>query len=582
MPTDHHYDPSEERSSSRWTLLSIVLALMVLGLGIGLASTHLLSDNHPTTSSKNGFSDQLMPTEGSRSFAQVLQHCLAFIHQATWAFTPSANDETRVVAMQTDEGRPETWMASKRAQDTLRQSKPPQESELDTVETSMRDSFLWRHLSDGSFWHLLEDDLIGVIHHEFPEILERLKTAYALDPIPVPRPNIPSLSERLFNGRNYDEINRTLLGILALRWIVTNDYESFTQKQKPAVRLTAKSFGWLHAFYTHNLVTPMDTYALILSMAANDIGKDAKLDEDYHTYTGENMFHVNHDMKLLLAIQAGMVPEFNKLSQNHSRILMDGIILGAELNFGQLAQAENAPASLVGFRTVDTTVLNSRLMEQILDVAGAAGHGDWTAPTVMKESVFQAYFSAYDAAVRIQTGDATVLEGYNIVLQRKLDLLARVGLRRGYDLHRRDDRALVRVFCMAGIHTPEQAALLHAAFYEALSVEDHEDLTYLLNVHGSTEEPAIQPTYAPGMLKKAMSNTPNGTPEEQVRAVSAFLGYLAKVMRVPCTVGNGVTVVEREIRFIEPVLQSEAFKRGPEILLEQGVPRDQVANQVRS
>jgi hypothetical protein len=436
-----------------------------------------------------------------------------------------------------------------------------------------------------------EDDVLFLIRDEFPKELERLKRAYSVRATGVPRPKSASISERMYSGQNYDEINRTLLGVLVLRWIIENKYESFIQGQKPDLALKRESFDWLHNFYWSKVNTPDDAYALILSMIINDLGKDPYLAEDYTKLTNEDISNVNHDMILLCAIREDMVPALHRLTPSHHEILMDGIRLGAELNFGQLAQAENAPASLAGLRDMrgKDRAFQFRFMEQVLDVSGAKGHEDWTAALVMIEPVFQSYRNVYDVASGIISGDFGLRQGFDLILTRKLALLRKAGYEPypPLDIGEPADRALLRLFCLGNTNSVESAAIFHAAFLggdggeHPLPDSDRQELIYGLNVDGSAEEPAIQPTYAPAMLAKALGNTPGGEFEEKVRACRAMLRYLAKVFRRKRTITEGVTVVEREVRIVDEVVGGKGFRFEPEVVVGERVPEDQVANRVR-
>ncbi|ETN45320.1 uncharacterized protein HMPREF1541_09151 [Cyphellophora europaea CBS 101466] len=452
-----------------------------------------------------------------------------------------------------------------------------------SMRKAMEDSDLWHAISDERFWRMPEDEVLILIRDEFSNELDRLKNAYSLKATGVPRPRSPSISERLYHGKNYDEINRTLLGVLVLRWIVTNDYDSFTRNQKPELALKRDSFDWLHTFFWSKLNTPDDAYALVLSMIINDLGKDPNLAADYAELKGEDITNVNHDMILLCAVEAGMVKALDRLTDQHREFLMDGIRLGSELNFGQLAQAENAPASLAGLEDMrgKDRAFQMRFMEQVLDVSGAKGHEDWTAALVMIEPVFQSYHNVYDVASGIISGSYTLRQGFDLILTRKLELLQKAGFDHSFDINKPTDRAMLRIFCLGNTNSPENAEIFYRAFFDSIPDIEREDLVHGLNVDGSEAEPAIQPTYTPAMLAKAMANTKKGTPEEKVRAIAAMLRYLVRVFKRARTITQGVTVVEREVRLVDAVVSSAEFKERPEIVTQQPVPEDQVANRVR-
>ena len=573
-----------KRVSTIWTILTTVAVLILAVLLIDnkflqsafLSAAPDTNDEMPSTSAGK---------EVQGPIARIFSSCLSFVRKPHASTQTTAQSSTQLDITQTNL-HTVTMSPSPDVEMTLPGSRLRAQSVgAKSDAAKMRNSKLWDVVSDGTFWKLDEDHAIILIRDEFASELERLKNAYSVKNSGRPRPSTPSISERLYNGKNYDEINRTFLGVLVLRWIINNDYASFIKGQDSAVRLKQLSFVRLHDFFWTKINTPEDAYALILSMIINDLGKDPNLASDYAALKGEDISNVNHDMILLCAVEAGMVPALDRLSQAHRQTLMDGIRLGSELNFGQLAQAENAPAALIGLEDMrgKDRAFQMRFMEQVLDVSGAKGHEDWTAALVMIESVFQSYHNVYDVASGIIAGTYTLREGFDVILERKLALLRDVGYKPHppISITKPQDRALLRLFCLGNTNSVETAEVFRIAFLERLPETDRADLVHGLNVDGSEQEPAIQPTYTPAMLAKAIGNTPNGTREEKIRALLAMLRYLAKVFKRARTITQGVTVVEREVRIVDAVVGGEVFRHRPEVVVEQRVPEDQVANKVR-
>ncbi|EXJ86184.1 hypothetical protein A1O1_06554 [Capronia coronata CBS 617.96] len=556
-----------------------------------------------------------------------------------------------------------------------------------------------RHLiSDGSFWTLPEVPLLQTIQREFPSELQRLKNATFLRDPTVPRPTQDkSMSESLYS-QDYAEINRTLVGILALRWLWNDDYQTFigTRTQGPrSIILKRSSFDWIRDIFLNGLQSANDIYTLITSMVINDLGKDPGLATDYARVTGIDISHLNHDMVLYRVAKSdvevevdveagagagagagvevevggggGLIPALHKsrLTPSHRELLLAGIKLGSEFNFGQLAQAENAPASLAGLlelrrhdrnhdharpngdnnstgggNVIDQALsFEMRFMEQILDLAGSAGHEDCTCAKKMTEPVFQSYRNVYDVADAIigwpqqqpesdreagnqdqqkqsekekdrrkETQKITSLslrQAYDIILTRKLQLLHDAGYCRPFDITCPRDRAIMRLFCLGNTTDGDTADVFFVAFAEYVSRETRRMLTYGLNLDGGVDEPAVQPTYFPAMLTKALRNTEignengtdtalapdagtdtgTGTPQQnnsKIKTVAAMLRYLARCLVVDQAVleklPKGVTVIERDVRGIADVVESEAFRRDPDVLDEQAIPGGQVAN----
>jgi hypothetical protein len=156
---------------------------------------------------------------------------------------------------------------------------------------------LYHTIIADDFFRLSDVDILRQIHNDFPGELERLKRAYSIrDPDAVlPKSQSPS---QLLYGKDYDEVNRTLVGILALRWIYDAEYEVFVSTQSDSVKLKRESFEWMRDLFIKGINEPADLYALIMSMIINDLGKDPQLALDFQKISGEDISGVNHDMIL--------------------------------------------------------------------------------------------------------------------------------------------------------------------------------------------------------------------------------------------------------------------------------------------
>ncbi|KAL6251096.1 hypothetical protein RBB50_001304 [Rhinocladiella similis] len=438
-------------------------------------------------------------------------------------------------------------------------------------------------IANGSFWSVPDGELLSLIKSDFPTELHRLQHATFVRDSDIPGPDGPSISEFLY-GHDYPEVNRTLLGILALRWLWNDEYDAFVGTQSPQVRLTRESFNWLRKLYTTGLKSADDIYTLITCMIINDLGKDPNLATDYADKAGPDISHVNHDMILYRAAEAGMIQALDRLTEPNKQYVLLGIRLGSDFNFGQLAQAENAPASLTRLADMHghDRAFELRFMEQVLDLAGASGHEDWTCAKKLIEPVFQSYRNVYDVAYAIINGHAGLREGYDMILTRKAEFLHRLGYQRDLDIQDRADRALMRLFCLANTSNVQDAEMYFRAFTERVPEEARRQLISGLNLDGTVQSPAVQTTYIPAMLTKAVGHTLNDTEEEKIKAIGAMLRYLSRCQKVDQSslsrMPKGVTVIERDARTIIPVLDSDGFKRNPDVLDQEEIPSDQVAN----
>jgi hypothetical protein len=437
-------------------------------------------------------------------------------------------------------------------------------------------------IHDGRFCEVSEDELLFLVKDEFPDELGRLRHAYSVRDLSVPKIDIPSPSHRLY-GMEFNEVSRTLVGVLALRWILQEDYATFVRCQPEAMQLQPESFKWICKVFEEGLERNTDLYSIIASMVINDLGKVCSFAFDYHAKTGVDISKQNHDMILYRAAEVGLVPSLKRLPEEDQKDILLGIKLGSEFNFGQLAQAENVPACLLSLTKLKghNRAFKLRFMEQILDIAGAAGHLDYTCARKLIEPIFQAYKNVHYVAMCIIEGTLGLREGYDIILIRRLELLKHNGFKKSLDVTIPEERALIRLFCIGGAASCENAQLYYEAFY-GICHSTRAALVDGLNIDGSVGKPAVLPTYIPAMLGLALSNTIEGSKEERLLALGSMLRYLTRVLTVRemdlDKVPEKVVVIERDVRsMIEDVVGGEDFRRNPGVLDTISIPDNVIA-----
>ncbi|KAF3914377.1 hypothetical protein ABW21_db0200191 [Orbilia brochopaga] len=432
-----------------------------------------------------------------------------------------------------------------------------------------------------TFFRLSDTELLQLILEDFPSELYRLKRAYSVRNNGIVSSSSPESPSQLLYGKDYDEVNRTLVGVLALRWICTDDYDAFVRTQPTAVRLSRAHFEWLHDFLRRDLDADKDSsalYTLITSLMINDLGKDPQLAQDYGKQTGRDISTLNHDAILLKAIEAKLVPCMDRLSSTDAADLTRGIQLGAELNFGQLAQAESPPACLSSLRVVvgHDRAFRLHFIEQVLDVAGAAGHIDWTCARKLTQPVCDGYRGVYDVAIAVLKDGVAARNGYDVILRRRAELLHREGFKE-LDIGSREDRAFARVLCMGNVADLE-AAREYAGAWKGLDAGERDKLVLALTVDGEVGNPAVQPTYMPALLAEIGAQEDEGARQQ---ALQSALRFLTRVMTkaleedIPT---NTARVVERSVlSILKEIVQSEEFRTNPRILETVDVPHGVVA-----
>ncbi|KAJ9624386.1 hypothetical protein H2204_010839 [Knufia peltigerae] len=449
----------------------------------------------------------------------------------------------------------------------------------------------------GEFFELDEATVLIQIREAFEPELERLKCAKAVEGTDQQRyangtSEDPSPSQILY-GKNYDEINRTLVGVLALRWIHNKDYQRFTRGQSPEYRLTEESFEWLCQLFLNGLKSEEDLFTLILSMIINDLGKDPNLEEDFYFVNNQRLPDQNHDAILLEAAKAGMVPCLSYLSPERREDVMLGLELGSELNAGQLAQAESVPVNLEGLLTMrgHEHAFELKFMEQVLDVAGAAGHIDSSGAKNLIEPVFQAFKTVHEVSLEIIAGKASLRQGYDKVLTKRGNMLSLKGFRR-LSVSDEKDRALLRLLAMGRTADKEQAELFSRSF-EGLDSGSRDQLIRGLNIDGKDNETAVLPYYMPAIISTTLENTKGSDQDGKQKALTSLMRYLARVLES----GNGSVgfedermnngaipgiVIERNMTKAQDVINSAEFKQDPDILNSLAIPDGQVLQRRRT
>lgn len=416
-----------------------------------------------------------------------------------------------------------------------------------------------------------QSELVRMVYREFSRNIDRLQRAYSIRNARWTPPHTPSPSYILFHD-DYDEVNRTLVGLLSLRWIHLGDYENFVRSQSSEVRLTRESFLWIRQFYQQVIVDSDALYALITSIIINDLGKDPQLASDYQRATGIDISNSNHDAILLKACDAGLVDSLRELPSQYKSDIVRAIELGATFNFGQLAQAENAPVCLSGLLQMKDSPRSFQLgfMEQLLDIAGAAGHMDWTCAKKLTQPIFESYRNVFDACQGVITGTLDLRGGYDLILTRREVTLHNKGFRLLRVDESQNDRALMRLFCMGNVTTLETAQLFEAT-WNALDNSIREALVYSLNVDGQKGEPAVQPTYMPAFLSYMKDG----------RALTYAFRYLCRLLAATDVEDPLAVIIERSLLgVLKQYVESGEFDQDPTILERIDVPKGVVAQTV--
>ncbi|KAF7182371.1 hypothetical protein CNMCM7691_001851 [Aspergillus felis] len=412
------------------------------------------------------------------------------------------------------------------------------------------------------FLTLSDTETIHLFASSFPTELSHLRNASATVESGASTPpccldgKAPSA---LIYGAEFAEVNRTLISMLALKWIVADDYESFIRGQSEG-KLAPETFKRMREMITRNLRNTDDIYALLVAIVIDDIGKDSTL-----ATTDEAEAEANHSEVVYHAAQADRIPALAGIPQRGREAIMQSLQIGSKLNLSQLVQGECAPASLCVLRSISEGECGyeMRAMVTLLDVAGAAAHRDARGCAMMTESVCRAYLRTIEVVGEFMRGNIpTERACYDRILMDRAELLHE----KGYALlsvENPEERTLLRLLCMGRGDSLESAEIFQEAF-QLIPESTRRRLVDGLSVDGIGDGVAIVPYYAPGLLAEVMRSVHNKERSCIVAALSAFLRFLARVFEGPRPGADGIQ--ERDLSFVQDVIKSDRFRDDPSIL----------------
>jgi hypothetical protein len=432
-------------------------------------------------------------------------------------------------------------------------------------------------ITTGEFENITDIDAVQLFAAAFAAELTRLKSASATveSGSTLPPGSLGSQGDtpsRFILKDDFPEVNRTLISMLAVKWLLQDDYVSFTNGQKTDGKLSAESFQRLRGLLLARLPNADDLYAFLVLMVVDDIGKDPLLLDEAATTTGTDT--MNHSEAVFAAAKLGLIPALETLPTSSQDDVLRALDVGARLNIPQLAQAETAPAALNCLSEMHgrARFWDMRVMATFLDVAGAAAHANARGCIVMTESVFQAYMTTINiledlVCDRLDSPRAC----YDRILQARAEVLVQGGFA-ALSTATGDGRAFLRLLCMARVVAKEQAGLFAQAFSD-LPPAMKQNLVNGLNVDGVSDGVAIVPYYAPGLLAETLRNTADKTDASLVRAISAFMRFLARVFDGSRSQpGEPGAVAERDLSFAQATIKGVDFRANPDVLDKVGLP----------
>jgi len=289
------------------------------------------------------------------------------------------------------------------------------------------------------------------------------------------------------------EAERTFVGLLTLKWALSGDYDSFTMAQPQKSRLTKESFEKLCAYARGVADTDKNLEFCLYSLACNDLGKTEVMAAHHAALTGRPAEDHDQLLAALVAQAPALFPAFQtQLDPAQRESYLAG--LKANFNLGQFVQGENLPVHLVALQALDAKSRDLRLLCEVFDFAGAAGHIEPRGSITMTEMNYQAFAAAIDA---LSAQPALAAYRQYIVARGRLV---------GFDAATPEGFALARLAALSRVFDADEGRSVRDAFM-TLQEKERETLVQALNATGMAGDGAILLYYAPALIANAKATS---------------------------------------------------------------------------
>ncbi|HTK84384.1 MAG TPA: hypothetical protein VL625_04800 [Patescibacteria group bacterium] len=289
------------------------------------------------------------------------------------------------------------------------------------------------------------------------------------------------------------EADRTFTSLVLLRSALTN-----TVKGGEFPKLSDQGYEDLRKMNADIIRTADDLELMIYSLTAQDLGKTIKLLNDHDTHFTESARDHDHLLYEMNAEYPQYFPGFEALPGSSQASYLAG--LDSDFNLGQFVQGENLPCNLQKIMQLDQHARDIRILTEIYDFMGAAGHAVPGKSILATDENLYAYRTAFDA---LALGDP--LKSYAVYMHQRG---ARVGLAGSGDdiLADKEKFALCRIAALSRAFTQDQGAQIRAV-WDALPPADRATLTEEMAITGLNrdEKRGILVYYSPGLISNTIA-----------------------------------------------------------------------------
>lgn len=217
----------------------------------------------------------------------------------------------------------------------------------------------------------------------------------------------------------YKEYNRTMLSIELLKWVISGDYESFTECQQPK-RLSREKFEEICQYTKGIIKSGEDLEAIITYLIINDLGKIKSVVSEIEQRIG--LQTVDHDDILYQGLEKipGISPSFDKLDDKYKKLILNG--LRTKFNMGQFIQSENLPYNLETLIGLDKESFNYYMLHVLYDIGGATGHVTRKGSIIIDDDFWTKYKTAEEYLKQMKSKE-DILPAYQGYLNERGSLL---------------------------------------------------------------------------------------------------------------------------------------------------------------
>jgi len=362
--------------------------------------------------------------------------------------------------------------------------------------------------------------------------------------------NISFPELRYFQQADATEMKRELCGLLAVYWIVSDQYDKFVHNQVKEACLSNASWQKLQQWVQSVVrlkASPQTVWTMLVFVAIMSVGKIKGLRMAFTPDSEE----FNEALIKLLQEFSVALPSFARLDAGSQQLIMSCLV-ASEFNFGQFLQAENLPANLVVVKSIshgEGSILGFFLFKLFAAMCGILGMKSLEGSLFMNEQMFKNFKVGLDVLNHLQH------ESPQQVYHRFLSERARSqGL--AFDPGSKESRALARLACMSRAFDRSVGSEVLAVF-RSLEDVDREQLVDFLDADGINVRPAFLLYKAPELLENGLTNPKVGLR----RAVRMLLKIYSKSAQEYSASSDAVVtvIVEELAAFAQKCIDPEVF-----------------------